>query len=105
MKKNEVLNEEMIEERCHDCGEPLPQGKGKVSFYARNMGLCLYCYRRKYQRRGRPKWHAISSGSDWFLSWTKRRCLEQKGFNPDVWSEEFRREMRDYWRARMRGEC
>jgi hypothetical protein len=38
------------------------------------------------------------------LNWTDLRLMEQAGFNPEVWSPEFRREMEEYWLARMRGE-
>jgi len=105
MKKNEVINEmEELDQRCHDCGKPLPKGKSLKTWYCRTIGLCRYHYRHKYPRRGRPNWPPISSGSERFLSWTELREMERKGFNPEVWSPEFRAEMRDYWKARMRGE-
>jgi hypothetical protein len=103
--RNDKPEAEDLEKRCHDCGGNLPRGKGRVSFYCRLIGLCRYCYRHKFPKRGRPKWPPISSGSERLLSWDERRYMERAGFNPEVWSPEFRREMEDYWRARMRGEC
>ncbi len=122
MKKNEVMVEEGLsrrsgipksdpsellhsgDERCHDCGKPLARGESLRTWYCQTIGLCRYCYRNKYPRRGRPKWPPITRGSQRLLSWNERRRMEQKGFNEEVWSPGFRKEMREYWRARMRGE-
>ncbi len=104
MTNDEITQDEPLEERCHDCGGNLPKGKGLQSFYCQMIGLCRYCYRHKYRRRGRPKWAPISSGSERILSWSELREMERKGFNEEVWSPEFREEMRDYYEARMRGE-
>ena len=106
-KKNEVISKGFEgETRCHEpgCGNPLPKGNGLRAWYCQTIGLCRYCYRHKYPRRGRPKWAPISSGSKRFLSWDERRYMERAGFNPEVWSPEFRAEMEDYWEARKRGE-
>ena len=102
MRNNEVLAKE--ERFCHDCGKPLPRGKGLRAWYCQTIGLCRYCYRHKYPTRRNPEQTPVKPEGKRFLSWTERRYLERKGFNEEVWSEEFRKEMRDYWKARMRGE-
>ncbi len=101
-RNNEVLAKE--ERFCHDCGKPLPRGKGLRAWYCQTVGLCRYCYRHKYPIQRNRKQTPIKPNGKRFLSWTERRYLERAGFNPEVWSPEFRAEMRDYWKARMRGE-
>ena len=104
MKKNEVMVEEGFDERCHDCGKRLPTGKGLRAWYCRTIGLCRYCYRHKYLTRRKGRQTPVKPEGKWFLSWDERRYLERIGFNEEVWSPEFRAEMHEYWRARMRGE-
>jgi hypothetical protein len=38
------------------------------------------------------------------LSWSELIEMEKAGFNQAEWSPEFRREMKEYWKARMKGE-
>ena len=101
-KKNEVI--EGFDERCHDCGEPLPKGNGLRAWYCQTLGLCRYCYRHKYPTRRNHKQTPVKPNGKRFLSWTERRYLERAGFNEEVWSPEFRAEMHEYYEARMRGE-
>jgi len=90
--------------RCHECGEEIPQSRTRIGRLCRATGLCKYCYKHgldQHQASDRP---SISQDGEKLLSWSERREMEQDGFNPEVWSPEFREEMRDYWKARMRGE-
>jgi hypothetical protein len=108
-----MAKEEGLDERCHDCGKPLPRGKSLRTWYCQTIGLCRYCYRHKYPtrpvcplgtgRRNRKQTPVKPNGKR-LLSWTERRYLERAGFNEEVWSPEFRAEMHEYYRARMRGE-
>ena len=106
MKEKQVIPEaEGLDERCHDCGKSLPKGKSMNTWYCQTIGLCRYCYRHKFPKRGKPKWSPISQGSQRLLSWSELRWMERSDFNEEVWSPEFRAEMHEYWEARMRGEC
>jgi len=100
MRKNKVIFEET---RCHDCGKPLPKGKGQRSFYCRLIGLCQYCYRHKHPRHDRTGNLKPQLAQD-LMSWDERRWLERLGFDESIWSQAFREEWLDYWEAWMRGE-
>ena len=102
MRNNEDC--EGLNERCHDCGNPLPTGKSLKAFYCQLIGLCRYCYGHKYPSGHKHKQPPVKPNGKRLLSWTERRYLERAGFNPEVWSPEFRAEMEEYWRARERGE-
>lgn len=82
--------------KCKECGKRVPQRNNQVSFACQRQGLCRSCYEQESSEEEPQERN---------LSWSERRYLEQAGFNPEVWSPEFRAEMEDYWEARMKGEC
>jgi len=88
-----------MREECRECGR-LITAQG----IAQEKGYCRGCYRQ--QLHNRPRWNLPPArrGSERLLTWSQRREAEQRGFNPEAWSPEFRKEMEDYWRARMKGE-
>lgn len=86
------------------CQGKIPMGKSLIAWYCQVLGYCRYCYRMHYPKRPRWKRANYREGIGRPLTWTERRLAEWSGFNPEVWSPEFRREMEDYWSARMRGE-
>jgi len=90
--------------KCKECRERIPGGAGLRSYYAQKLRLCAYCYRHKHPERRESQLPPLRMGSERLLSWDERRYLERAGFNPEVWSPEFRAEMEDYWAARERGE-
>jgi len=92
------------EGKCKECGKPLPGGNGMVSWTARMLGFCRYCYRGNYPRRNRSRLPHIRQGSRRILSSYERVALEKVGFNQKLWSYRLRRQMKAYWRARERKE-
>ncbi len=78
-----------------ECGKRVPQRNNQVNFACQRLGLCRSCYEQE---------SAEQEPQERNLSWSERRYLERAGFNEEVWSPEFRAEMHDYYRARMRGE-
>lgn len=105
MKRKEMISvDDGLDERCHDCGKPLPRGKSLNTWYCQMIGLCRYCYRHKFPTRRKGRQTPVKPEGKRLLSWSERRYLERVGFNEEVWSPEFRAEMHEYWRARMRGE-
>jgi hypothetical protein len=86
------------------CTNHVARGKSLKSYAARKLGYCFYCYKGEYPVRERSKWAAYREGTAGPLSWSDRIELERAGFNPAVWSEDFRQEMYDYWDAVDRGE-
>lgn len=99
MKNTKVITE--LESRCHDCGNKLPQGRGKTSFYCRLIGLCRYCYRHKFPQHRRKS--VMRPDGPYFLSYGERRRRERKSFDVTLWSPEFYDEWMGYWAARRRG--
>jgi len=94
--------------RCKEqgCLKALAGGKSIKSYAARKLGYCLKHYLDRFpdapkKRRKRP---VCRQGSQMVLSWSQRVEMEKAGFNQSVWSSEFRKEMRAYWKAKSRGE-
>ncbi|MBI5779000.1 MAG: hypothetical protein HZA49_06050 [Planctomycetes bacterium] len=92
--------------RCKEykCKSQVAGGKSLTALAARLMGYCRSHYAEHFPRRKPSNLPAARMGAERLLGWSERREGEQAGFNPDVWSPSFRREMEDYWDARMRGE-
>jgi len=86
-------------ERCQECGGKLPTGRSERTWRCRLIGLCRYCYRHKFPRRGRPRWGAISRRSEPILSYYERRKKEQKAFDTTCWSPKFYSQWIEYWLA------
>ena len=90
---------------CKECGKNVASGKSIVSFAAQTLGYCLYCYNMNYPtRRKRLRIPPLRMGAERVLSWSQRIRMEKAGFNKKCWSPEFRKEMEEYWKARMKGE-
>ncbi|MBI4835105.1 MAG: hypothetical protein HY811_09850 [Planctomycetes bacterium] len=100
----DMENETKNKQGCKLCGKPLPNGNSLVNQTARTLGYCRYCYKGEFPRQHKYTRMNLREGTGGPLSWSERRLSEQAGFNPEVWSPEFRAEMEDYWEARMRGE-
>jgi len=86
MRKNKIIQD--TEERCHDCGNALPQGKGRISWFCRTIGLCRYCYRHKFPG---PKPSSLLTPEEIEerpLSYSQRRYLIRQGFNEKLLSPE-----------------
>jgi len=90
--------------RCKVCGKRVATGKSIISYTARKLGYCLYCYKGEFPAR--PMWNLPPArmGSEKVLTWHEYRLAEEAGFNPNLWSDDFLREMMDYFEARERGE-
>jgi len=88
---------------CKMCGKRVATGKSIISYTARKLGYCLYCYKGEFPRY-KCRLPPLRQGSERLLSWSERIYMEKAGFNPAVWSPEFRREMMEYWEAKERGE-
>lgn len=89
--------------KCKECGERVPKGKRFRSFCCQTLELCWYCYKARFPKR-EAKGPVLSQGPEFLLSWSERRQLERAGFNTNLWSPAFRRQMQDYWEAKERGE-
>jgi hypothetical protein len=88
------------------CLKKVAGGQSIKSYAARSLGYCLRHYLDRFptppiKRRKRP---VCRQGNQMILSWSERIRLEKVGFNQSEWSPEFRKEMREYWKARMKGE-
>ena len=90
--------------KCKECGKRIPQRNNQVNFACQALGYCRRCYLERFPKR--PMWDLppLRQGSERLLSWSDSREMERAGFNTEVWSEDFREEMEDYWLAQMRGE-
>lgn len=86
------------------CQGKIPTGKSLISWYCRELGYCRYCYRMNFPKRKSINLPVLRLGSERLLSWDERRDMEETGFNLEVWSKAFRRQMLDYFSARRRGE-
>jgi len=89
---------------CKECGKRVWKGKSYQSFCRWVLRLCRYCDGWKFPERER-RLAVARQGSKRLLTWTQRREMEQapNAFG-EVWSPRFRREMKGYFKARMRGE-
>ncbi|MBI4834942.1 MAG: hypothetical protein HY811_09025 [Planctomycetes bacterium] len=71
--------------RCKECGKPLPKavnkpvlkGKALISWAARGLGYCRYCYLMYYPERKRLELPALRMGFESLLSYADRRLLEK----------------------------
>jgi len=94
--------------RCKEegCLRKVAGGKSIKSYAARKLGYCYRHYRDKFpdNLKKRLKRPVCRQGSQMVLSWSQRVEMEKAGFNQSVWSPEFRKEMRAYWKAKGRGE-
>jgi len=94
--------------RCREkgCVKRVSRGKSPVSYACQALGLCRRHYLDRFptppiKRRKRP---VCRQGSQMILSWSELIEMEKAGFNQAEWSPEFRKEMREYWKAKERGE-
>jgi len=89
--------------KCKECGKRIYRGKSETTWYRWVLRLCQYCYRWKFPKRKRHG-PPLSQGSERLLSWSDKRRRERYGFNPMLWSDKFRKQVLDYWKAKERGE-
>lgn len=89
--------------KCKECAEKVPRGKSLRAFCCQALELCWYCYKARFPKR-KAIGSVLSQGPEFLLSWSERRKMERAGFNLLVWSPEFRRQIKDYWKAKERGE-
>lgn len=89
---------------CKECGKRIYRGKSLMAWYGWVLRLCRYCYRAKFPRRKMWDLPPLRLGSERLLSWDDRRRRERRGFNPMLWSPEFRKEWLEYMQAKNRGE-
>jgi len=88
----------------NECRNKVAGGKRLISCAAHILGYCRRHYLEHFPKSKRRNLPACRKDSAKILNWTERIFLEQMGFNPEAWSPEFRREMAEYLRARMKGE-
>ncbi|MBI4834242.1 MAG: hypothetical protein HY811_05435 [Planctomycetes bacterium] len=86
------------------CENPLPNGNNPISWTARNMGYCRYCYLSYYPKRKRSNRAPLRWGSRPLLSTSQRNKMYKGVFEKTgrrLWSYSFYREWMAIWEEKL----